>query len=761
MAITYIGNGEYRAGTAADPKPTTGIYAGARLVELDTRQEFYWTGTNWTNRLITVQADIPSATEIMGQWTMGNSVGGSKIEFANASSTDTIFSPWIRAYNLDDVAHPGLYLYAYIADAHDTGTQSAMRFDVRKADNTALVTRPLYSFRNAGTEVFAIGQTSVAFGARDITNVAAITATGTVDVNKTAQAGAGELLQIWRVSDGGSSDIEFRNGSTTDGQFAPWMLSYNYAATASHPGLYLYSHVQGTQDSGTIPVIIFDSRRIDGTAITTRPLFDFRTAATSVFKISPTVLSTTLPLTITKDAEVGVAEILSTWQVAAAGTSRMEFRNSTATGGEFHPQIRCFNMAANNVGPGLYLDSFIATAQDVGSNPIVIFRALTADSTALATRPLYDFRNGPSASLFKIHQTALETPLTVAINKTSAAGVAETLQTWKVSDDANSILEIINAIPTDAQFVPAIQSSNHLGNTSFAGLYIYSRILAAQDSGVTPVTIFDARTTVNGSIVNRPLFRFRNAAVTVFDINNTNIDFNLKETRNTYIIDKVGQYSASSMYDVDGWGLLGDLQGYGNFAKDLDSTGSGHFWDTGTTIGTAAGVAQLGAVGSFMGWMRLAYLPYVRAKMVVPSYTSGDSRFYFGWYTTATLVPNSDTPMNVNDGGVLIGYRSTDTNYQIFRGPADGSTTPPAPIDTGLAVPVSGTLNFFEIKVNSATSVDVTIYTSNGTTVLYTTNLTTNLPASTKSINFNSIMYNTTTTLKRITFYVMAMTSKS
>ena len=109
--------------------------------------------------------------------------------------------------------------------------------------------------------------------------------------------------------------------------------------------------------------------------------------------------------------------------------------------------------------------------------------------------------------------------------------------------------------------------------------------------------------------------------------------------------------------------------------------------------------------------------------------------------------------MNVNDGGILIGYGSTDTNFKIFYGPADGTTTPPTPIDTGIAVPSTTTNYMFEISVLSASSIKVTIYNGQTFAQLYTNTIATNLPAGTKSLNFHNIIQNPTGANKTLTCY--------
>lgn len=114
-----------------------------------------------------------SGSELVASWKVSDAT--SSIEFANANSTNAVFAPWFRARNLDNSTDPALYFYGYIGDALDTGTQAVLRFDARKQDNTAITTRPLFSFRNAGTEIFAMFTNEFRFADKALTNIGNVT----------------------------------------------------------------------------------------------------------------------------------------------------------------------------------------------------------------------------------------------------------------------------------------------------------------------------------------------------------------------------------------------------------------------------------------------------------------------------------------------------------------------------------------------------------------------------------------------------------
>lgn len=67
-----------------------------------------------------------------------------------------------------------------------------------------------------------------------------------------------------------------------------------------------------------------------------------------------------------------------------------------------------------------------------------------------------------------------------------------------------------------------------------------------------------------------------------------------------------------------------------------------------------------------------------------------NSRLYVGFNSTGAMA-GTDTPLGTTETGILIGYRSTDTNYQIFYN--NGAGSPMVVIDTG--IPRNVTFNKF------------------------------------------------------------------
>lgn len=91
-------------------------------------------------------------------------------------------------------------------------------------------------------------------------------------------------------------------------------------------------------------------------------------------------------------------------------------------------------------------------------------------------------------------------------SKTAETGVAETIATWSVSDDATSRIIFENATSTNALFTPVIRRIS-ASTTSIVDIY---QITAGQDSGSNPVHSFRSRLSTNSSVSVRPLFWWMN-----------------------------------------------------------------------------------------------------------------------------------------------------------------------------------------------------------------------------------------------------------
>jgi hypothetical protein len=205
------------------------------------------------------------------------------------------------------------------------------------------------------------------------------------------------------------------------------------------------------------------------------------------------------------------------------------------------------------------------------------------------------------------------------------------------------------------------------------------------------------------------------------------------ELSGTAKLPSVKKYGAIQAGGVTGGGSgMGLLYGF----QDLPATGAlptrgqdtfGSYWRYSTTQ-TANTPTGIKLPARFI-WKD--YLPYFRVKTRVPTSTT-NTRQYVGlsWFTT---IPGTDVPLDNTHSGVLVGWRSTDTNIQVFR---NGGTaaSPMSPSVTNTTVPKSTAVRHYEISfvsVSGAYQVRVRILDATAANVLYTStpNFTTNLPA--------------------------------
>src|SRR5215216_1183109 len=127
-------------------------------------------------------------------------------------------------------------------------------------------------------------------------------------------------------------------------------------------------------------------------------------------------------------------------------------------------------------------------------------------------------------------------------------------------------------------------------------------------------------------------------------------------------------------------------------------------------------------------WILKEYLPYYRCKFRLS--TATNTRFYFG-LSFETSIPATDTPMDNPEAGVLVGWRSTDTNVVIISnaGPSGGTGTSPSVTQTTVTKSsMSNQVRQLEVNFTSASSCTIRIMDGNATQVLGTNTITSNLP---------------------------------
>ena len=124
---------------------------------------------------------------------------------------------------------------------------------------------------------------------------------------------------------------------------------------------------------------------------------------------------------------------------------------------------------------------------------------------------------------------------------------------------------------------------------------------------------------------------------------------------------------------------------YNGVIQSIAATASNDQWEgvvanyaTTATSGTRVGL-NTGTSATVTLFTRTSY-PYKRTHLKVPSVTN--TRFY-GGFSSAAAIPNTDTPLANADSGVIVGWNSTDTNIKIYRN--DGTGAAPTATDTAIA----------------------------------------------------------------------------
>lgn len=95
--------------------------------------------------------------------------------------------------------------------------------------------------------------------------------TASLEINTPAIAGTETLLKL-RVSDAAQDYLRIGNGTGGNAQFLPNLVGYR--VSDSRPSLYLTASTETTMDTGSDPLMTFDSRTTSATIIT-RPLFSW------------------------------------------------------------------------------------------------------------------------------------------------------------------------------------------------------------------------------------------------------------------------------------------------------------------------------------------------------------------------------------------------------------------------------------------------------------------------------------------------------
>lgn len=192
----------------------------------------------------------------------------------------------------------------------------------------------------------------------------------------------------------------------------------------------------------------------------------------------------------------------------------------------------------------------------------------------------------------------------------------------------------------------------------------------------------------------------------------------------------------------DGTVSQGILSGHINMGTtsttDVSGPPGGTFWLYGT--GNTSSNQNAGIRWS-SAWIRRDFNPHLRVKYRVPVGPSG-AQLLVG-FQTDTDISGTQNPIEDNQSGLLVGYRSTDTNYMVIRNSGNsGSTVTPTYDDTASTATVAKNTSLYRIIdidfSNQGNECRVTISRFATTspyslTTEFTKSYTTNLPAITTS----------------------------
>lgn len=206
-----------------------------------------------------------------------------------------------------------------------------------------------------------------------------------------------ETVAVWKVSDDAVALMDIFNGSTGAGRFAPVL---RWASSSTNTGGFALFQIES--DSGANPAGLFRARVGANTAVATRPLFSFQNNATEVASVSAKG-----DWTYTVQSSVGATDLMGTWAVSGL-SGGIIFNNSTSSDTDVVPEVR---LTANSNNPNYVI---FQGATDLGSTAVGRFRARIGSSTAIATRPVFDWSNQTVAlmSITAAGSLTLQFPLT-------------------------------------------------------------------------------------------------------------------------------------------------------------------------------------------------------------------------------------------------------------------------------------------------------------------------------------------------------------
>lgn len=302
-----------------------------------------------------------------------------------------------------------------------------------------------------GSEVFPVLQS----GANKKTAVStiltwivsqALTLALNLTITRTAQAGVGEVILTMGVSDDATAKLEVKNVSSTDGQFNPALIGTGGGARQA-----LYLWADGTADTGTSPIMVFNTRAAGATPAT-RPLYSFQRNGTELLGVSAAGLWSFVMPAVTSTAEQAIAI-----SVSDNASGRLYLENFSNVDAAFFPCVRGVesgtNQALTLIGQG---------TTDSGGSQLIVLNGRIGTGTAPSTRGLLSLqRNGSGVWSVNAFGKLTIAPIAVSTTATSAfrlTAPADTNQT--ASTEINDV--IIDLSATKTWSTGAITTQRHV-----------------------------------------------------------------------------------------------------------------------------------------------------------------------------------------------------------------------------------------------------------------------------------------------------------
>ena len=360
--------------------------------------------------------------------------------------------------------------------------------------------------------------------------------------------------------------------------------------------------------------------------------------------------------------------------------------------------------------------------------------------------------------------------------KTSSTGIVRGSQYWTYLNDtgiqlntSGNLLSSVYITNNRVKGVEVIGNDNYLAGIAWnttnagagtnivmgsAGTSVAANMVHIKTAGAPTAMMNWANAANSGNIITLDVYTDSTNATAVtgspnFATNTIMIEHLATGTSVKYIDAKpavLTQVTKNPFYRKYGWYQVGITEQAAGILSGVDLTGTATFAsdsfqgrtaskDTGITANSRAGINAAASGMVALTCRRLN--PTIKAHIKFASTAS--ARGYFG-FSTATVIPGSDTPLASTDKGVLIGFRSTDTNFQVFNN--DGTA---AEVVTSAGVAMNTNYHTFEIRGDDSTP-KFTAYVD-GTLVA---TLTTRIPGQTDALVPYCVVENSTTTAKQI-----------